>query len=94
MTRRQPGSKFLTSGVLHKSFHADMAAERETLLEKAHPAAQAFCQKHSLMLEVKHFSPVYPCPKATTICDGGKASEMVIGFSSLQKPPRSQILLY
>uniref|UniRef100_A0A8B9Z136 Uncharacterized protein n=1 Tax=Buteo japonicus TaxID=224669 RepID=A0A8B9Z136_9AVES len=29
-----------------------MATERETLLEKAYPEAQAFCQKHGLMFEV------------------------------------------
>uniref|UniRef100_A0A8B9RPM3 Uncharacterized protein n=1 Tax=Accipiter nisus TaxID=211598 RepID=A0A8B9RPM3_9AVES len=40
-----------------------MATERETLLEKAYPEAQAFCQKHGLMFEVNHFSPVYPVQK-------------------------------
>ncbi|XP_014808284.1 PREDICTED: NACHT domain- and WD repeat-containing protein 1 [Calidris pugnax] len=34
------------------SVFADMAKERETLLEKAYPEVQAFCQKHGLMLEV------------------------------------------
>lgn len=63
MTSTQPGSKFLTSVVLHKSFHGDMATERETLLEKAYPEAQAFCQKHGLMFEVNDFSPVYPVQK-------------------------------
>ncbi|KAM6040322.1 NACHT domain- and WD repeat-containing protein 1 [Theristicus caerulescens] len=34
------------------SVFSDMATERETLLEKAYPEAQAFCQKHGLMFEV------------------------------------------
>uniref|UniRef100_A0A8B9IML6 Uncharacterized protein n=1 Tax=Anser cygnoides TaxID=8845 RepID=A0A8B9IML6_ANSCY len=29
-----------------------MATEREALLEKAYPEAQAFCQKHGFMFEV------------------------------------------
>ncbi|XP_010151382.1 PREDICTED: NACHT and WD repeat domain-containing protein 1 [Eurypyga helias] len=38
--------------VFISSVFSDMATERETLLEKAYPEAQAFCQKHGLMLEV------------------------------------------
>ncbi|XP_047933726.2 NACHT domain- and WD repeat-containing protein 1 isoform X1 [Anser cygnoides] len=38
--------------VFISSDFSDMATEREALLEKAYPEAQAFCQKHGFMFEV------------------------------------------